>query len=292
MADRPFPYSRVPPPDQPRKGGGLTRLANAVSAPIFGSRFLFPSHFSRAVSDLGGKSTAALAPEHAQWYFGRRLMLEVDPAQLTRRISDYVIDHDSIRWIGNWFLDAADWSGALAPIKASPIHKEMSEVVAADLDYRSTPQYKALRRAAMLGRPARRNGVVLSGPDQIDAYFNYCADLITSMKTHGALTRRQFSSSRFPASKHLQARSAKLDRVERDIGVAIGEDGELVRHLGGKHRTAVAQALDLPSIPVEVRLVHVGWLTRQVEETGLPPHLAMISGLERIASPRTRQTVT
>ena len=59
------------------------------------------------------------------------------------------------------------------------------------------------------------------------------------------------------------------DSTERDIGVAITETGELIRHLGGKHRTAIAQALNLPTMPVEIRMVHTGWLAKQMERTGL-----------------------
>jgi hypothetical protein len=83
--------------------------------------------------------------------------------------------------------------------------------------------------------------------------------------------------------KHRDARPVVHDSTERDIGVAITETGELIRHLGGKHRTAIAQALKLPSIPVEVRMVHTSWLLRQVERTGLPPHLALADGVKQLA---------
>jgi hypothetical protein len=64
--------------------------------------------------------------------------------------------------------------------------------------------------------------------------------------------------------------------------VAINENGELIRHLGGKHRTAIAQALKLPSLPVEIRLVHTGWLARQMERTRLPAHKALVEGVRHL----------
>jgi hypothetical protein len=43
------------------------------------------------------------------------------------------------------------------------------------------------------------------------------------------------------------------------VSVAIGRDGDLL-FIDGAHRLAIAQLLDVPSIPVEVRLRHAGWM--------------------------------
>jgi hypothetical protein len=289
MTKQRFRYSRVHPRDQPKKSGVYARAANLLAAPLLGSRLFFPRRFDKLFSELlDGMITTALPPAHAHWYFGSRLHLEIDPARLRRRISDYVVGRDGMRWIGTSFLDAADWSRALTPIKASPIHREMMEIVAVDSDFRSTRAYAAFRRAAEIGRPIRRNGIRLTGREEIDAYFRYCLDLISSVKAHGAV-RRHFEAPRLLSLKHWRARPPILDRTERDVGIAIDEDGELIRHLGGKHRTAIAQVLRLASIPVEVRLVHVGWLAGQVRDTQLPPHLALREGLQRVAASKPTQ---
>ena len=280
-----FRYSRVSPRRQSETNGGYAKAANILLAPLLGSSLLFPRRFDKVVHELlSGGAAGALAPQYARWYFGPHLHLEVDPAKLMNRISDFVVDHSSVRWIGATFLDAADWSGALAPIKRSPIHREMSEIAIAGSDYRGTLAHRMFLRGQALGRPARRNGVALATNADIDAYFRYCFDLIESIKAHGVVARRTFGRVDLARLKHWQARSPALDRTERDIGVTISAEGELIRHLGGKHRTAIAQALDLPRMPVELRLVHVGWLAREAEATGLPPHRALIAGLKRIAS--------
>jgi hypothetical protein len=158
-------------------------------------------------------------------------------------------------------------------VHRSPIHREVTELIAADLDFRATRAYEILRRAARQGKPARRNGKDLASAEQIEAYFRYCVDLIESMQAHGVVPRDEFRDGRW--FKHRKVRSPAVDSAERDVGVAINSNGELVRHLGGKHRTAIAQALKLPTIPVELRMVHVGWLTREMQRTGLPAHLAL-----------------
>lgn len=50
---------------------------------------------------------------------------------------------------------------------------------------------------------------------------------------------------------------------DRELAVAIGRDGRIIRNSSGLHRLILAQLLDLPTIPVRV-------LTEHVELIGLP----------------------
>jgi hypothetical protein len=276
----PVQYARVSPREHPRRngayGGALALAANLVLS----TRLFFPRQFDEAVEALLLDAHAATIPaDRARWYFRSALQINVDPARLRYRISDYVRDHRGLRWIGLSFLDGADWRAALTPLARSPVHREMTDLVAAGLDFRAIRAYRSFQHAAELGRPPKRNGIRLTSLAEIEGYFRYCVDLIESMREHGVVPRRQFSALRRFGLKHREARPLALDGAERDIGVAINADGELIRHLGGKHRTAVAQALQLPSIPVEVRLVHVGWLAQQMDTTGLPAHQAIVQAL-------------
>jgi hypothetical protein len=280
-------YEPVSGREGPGRAGAVEQLAALTSAPLMGSRLIFPSRFGRAFRCLAENPAAdpAIIPEHAIWYFGAALHLEVDPLSLKRRIADWVHDErGAMRWVGSAFLDAADWSAALTPLAKSPIHREMQEIVAAGKNLRDTRVYRTFLRAIALGRPSRRNNVVLDNAEAIEAYLHYCRDLIKSMRKRGVVRHsRSFAFHRLRL-KHRDARSPVHDSTERDIGVAVAADGELIRHLGGKHRTAIALALKLPSLPVEVRMVHVQWLARQVERTGLPPHLALVDGLRELSA--------
>ena len=257
-----------------------SRMLAMAGAPIFGSRFVFPQRFDRAVVELLGDPQAiGVHPEHAAWFFGMTLQLDLDPARLVRRLSDYVLDGSGAKWVGTSFLDAADWSAALSPIEQSPIHREMCELVAAGPDYRDTRAYRNLAYAIEIGRPGSRNGVPVTTTKEIEAYFDYCWDLIKSARKRGVVRHRISGAFHRLRVKHRDARSPAFDSSERDIGVAINANGEIVRHLGGKHRTAIAQALKLPWLPVEIRLVHVGWIVKQMKRTGLPAHLALAQGV-------------
>ena len=278
-------YEPVAGRESPRRNDVAQRVLAMATAPFLGSKRMFPSRFDHAYKRLmEGAEEAEITPEHAAWYFGATLHLDVDPAKLNRRISDWVRSPRGINWVGGSFLDAADWSAALSPLDRSPIHREMHDIVAAGADFRRTATYRNFLRAIELGRPMLRNNVRLASQDAIEAYLKYCRGLIKSMRKRGAMRRAASGAFHGIRVRHWDARSPLHDSSERDIGVAIDADGSIVRHLGGKHRTAIAQALKLPTLPVEIRMVHAFWLRQQVEKTGLPPHLALIEGVGQLVA--------
>jgi hypothetical protein len=247
---------------------------------VFGASAVFPRRFAAAAADLLARpGGAAVPPQHAFWYFGSALRLWIQPHALKWRLADYVHDGRRTRWIGSSFLDGADWSGALSPLRGSPVHREMVQLVKADFRFRDTRVYHRLCRAAEAGRPRLRSGVLLTTRDHVDAYFRYCVALAESVRRHGVMPHREAKRGDAPIFGHRAGRLKLLERAERDIGVAICADGALVRHLGGKHRMALACAFKLEHVPVEVRMVHVRWLERQMERTGLPPHAALMAAL-------------
>jgi hypothetical protein len=248
-----------------------------------GSRFLFPQRFDRAVARLLRDPHAVdVVPEYAIWYFGPALRLEVDPARLKMRINDYVRDHSGDRWIGTSFLDAADWSNVLEPIEDSPVHRGVFSLVEAGADYHESRAFRDLTLLIKMGQPGVRNGLPLRTEADVEAYIRYCHDLIASVRKQGVVRHRPANAFYRLRIRHRDTRSVLIDASERDIGVAIGPSGEMVRHLGGKHRTAIAMALKLPRLPVEVRMVHVRWLAAEMERTGLPAHRALPAGIRML----------
>ena len=284
-------YEPVSPRDGTRRSDAFQRMLAMATAPMLGSRRIFPRRFDHAFALLqASPDSTDVVPEHAAWYYGETLHLELDPAKLKHRISDWVRDHRGVRWVGASFLDAADWSAAITPINWSPVHREMHEIVAAGKDVRDTRAYANLMRAIEIGRPTRRNNVRLRSVEAVEAYFRYCRGLIKSMRKRGVVRHAESGAFHGFRIKYWNARSPMHDSSERDIGVAIGESGELIRHLGGKHRTAIAQALNLPTLPVEIRMVHTGWLAMQVKRTGLPPHQALVEGISGLVTSGTART--
>ena len=217
MTDKRIRYTRVKPHQQTRKNVVL-EAASLYASPVLGSRLVFPRLFNRAAESLlRGRRSAAIPVSLARWYFGEKLLIHVDPARLTRRISDFVREPKGPRWVGSYFLDSADWSRALSQIASTPVHKEMSQIVEAGLDYRATEAFAALNRIASEGRPTQRNGVVLKGRDEIEAYFRYCVGLITSVRRARdcAPAVRQLQQSRRCRRSPRSFDGARLDRARR-----------------------------------------------------------------------------
>lgn len=278
-------YEAVRPREQPERNGGLVLAKALLTAPVLGSRLIFPRRFDAAVARLvDRRSPADVSLPQALWYFGPALRLWIDPSSLQHRLSDFVEDAGDARWIGSYFLDGADWSAAVKPLRSSPTHREMTELVEAGLDFREVRRYRRLQRVIEGGRPKQRSGALISTVEELDGYFRYCVALARSLREHGVAPRSEARRLRLPFFERRHTWFRPLELTERDIGVAIDRDGRLIRHLGGKHRTALAQALGVARIPVEVRMVHVDWLARQIEHTGLPAHRALPAGIASLSA--------
>jgi hypothetical protein len=251
----------------------LADMAGYVAAPLFGSRLIFPRLLAQTLTASGRSHPGPVLPvAWALRYFRQRLVIWISPSLLTHKLAEDVHTGEQALWLGASFLDGADWSGALMPLADLPVHSEMADLIRFGEDFRNSPSYKRLLRLLNRGRPVKRNMVALSSPELIDRYFMTYLNLLNSVRSHGLLPRAA-------APGETTWKSAARRRSERDIGIAIGADGELLRFRHGQHRTALAQLLGLPAIPVELRMVHTDWLKRQVARTKLPPAEALLAGL-------------
>jgi hypothetical protein len=253
-------------------------LLPALSAPIGGSSLLFPKRLAAALARGG---TSPLHSAHARWYFGRGLVVWTDPTQLTLRLHERVLDGETTVRLADRFLDCGDWSDVLSPVARIADHRDMQDLVAFGEDYAEMPRFRIMIDRIARGRPVRRYRRRLDSEAKLHAYFRYFLALIRSIETHGFRSREQLGGVRTPAAIGVRGRFAFR---QREIGAAIGADGRLVRFLGGRHRTAIVQALGVPAVSVEVRLVHAGWLAAEVRRTGLPPEEALKRWAERQAA--------
>ncbi len=214
-------------------------------------------------------------------------VLHVSPRSIERRLRHRVADAGGVRIIRDRFLGAGDWGALLDRLDTSSTYQEVREVVEAGLDYRQTNAFQlALERAAS-GHPLCRNYVALKTPDLVDRYFRSIVDLVRSVTEAGIVRRAEYRRVSH-IFDNCRVRPPWIEAVESDIGVAIGPGGEIYRFASGKHRMAIAQALSMGSMPVEVRMVHADWLQRQVEASGLRPVAALERGLQALCQAADR----
>lgn len=219
---------------------------------------------------------------HAQRFFGDRLVFWIDPAALRLRLPDRVRVGTADIWLSDRFIDDGDWSGVLRPIEALAEHRDMLELVRFGEGYSEMPIFLELARRIRAGNPATRYGRVLNSEESLHDYFRYFLQLIDSIRDRGFQRQSLLPASR---GEGVEVRGKWAAR-QRDIGVAIGADGSVVRFLGGRHRTAIAQAMSVPAVPVEIRLVHRDFLAAQARTRTVGPAEALLQWVGEQASAR------
>lgn len=240
----------------------------------------FSGRFDRAVKRLGEEGGHAVPAAQAHFHFSDALLFPVNPRAITTRLLDYVVDNGHIRWIGTHFLGGGDWRAILTPVSKSYSHAEIVELCKYRRNFREGPRYKRYAERIAKGETVHRNRIALDTADKLDGYFEYYLALISDIEKNGIVPHSDLGLRGQTGRRHRWTRTFWQDFAERDIGVAIDADGRLVRHTNGKHRMAVALALGLPRIPVEIRMVHARWLQRQSETLGLSPKDALLATLE------------
>lgn len=266
----------------PASGVGVG-LRNAAAAAL-GRTGLFAGHLRRAFRRLRSDPTArSVRFAFAEAHLGRGLQAHVDPAGLDRYLPDVVTDGRRAVRLAHWFLDGCDWSEAILPLAGSEVDGEVAALFDHDGRLHQSPAFQSLVARMAEGRPDRRNGVPLDSLARIEAYFDHYRRLRDSIAAHGLASREAVPAAAREGALST-VRGPGAERRERDIGLAVGRSGRFIRLVGGRHRTAIAQRLKLPRIPVQIRLVHVDWLAGQIEATSLRPDLALVDGIRRLGS--------
>lgn len=202
--------------------------------------------------------------------FGAALQFDCPIGHVAMQLTDWVGCGER-RWhLNDYFLGSGEWGPLARPSDDTSVGREAVELHACALDYRSTRVYAELVEAMRNGRPVRRQQGLLDSPQRIDAYFERFIALYRAIAEQGLLSCRRL--------KELGV----VEPGERDVGVAVAADGALLRLPGGQHRTAIARVLNLPTVPVEARLLHVGWLSRVMEGRQCTPCAAVRSGIAEL----------
>lgn len=254
-----------------------TKLQARVTAPLGGSKLLFPQRLAQVLDPARREAACDAIPSaHARWFFGPDLVFWTDPSTLTHRLHDRVSAGAADIRLGERFVDAGDWTDAVVPLDSIPEHRETVELVRYGARYPDMPAFRTMLARIKKARPVQRYRMRLDSEEKLHAYFAYFLGLIDSIRESGFQEQSALKRPVDPAGLGVRGKYAYR---QRNAGVAIGADGRLLRFLGGRHRTAIAQALGLAAIPVEARLVHVDWLA--AVSLGAPPVEALRSWIRR-----------
>lgn len=144
---------------------------------------------------------------------------------------------------GNWDRFRMRWE--LNYIHQS-IHKRYKE----GAEWEMTPAYKYAKNAIERGKSRWHS---TSTVEELDAKCEEVDQLYRQIKKEGY--KKQ---SDLPEHKR-QYIQLYGKTVPREITVAVGRNGELIRVNEGRHRLSIAKTLDLEKIPALVQIKHVRW---------------------------------
>jgi hypothetical protein len=234
----------------------------------------FPVRFwlaaRRLVRDPVGRS---IDVESCIAYFGDDLLRYVPTPKLSMAGIPTVVRSKRRTRIkrGAAFLDGFRWDEELSSGEDA-LHVAFARELASGIPYRGTDSY-AVMAAMMRAGTLENNKLPLDTQDKLDRYCAYMQWMIGSVQRHGLRPRGQASGLHEHA--FADVREDDKEAGEKDIRVAVDARGTFLRVGSGRHRVAVAQALGIPEVPAQIRLVHVAWIRHLTREYGVAPHAAL-----------------
>lgn len=196
--------------------------------------------------------------------WGEALEMELPAKALQLRMYDWVRCQDQTRHVSHYFLTEAYWASLVRPIRPSSIMREADYLRAGKLAYRDTKVYSRYLEMMEQGYTIMRNRTLINSRAKLDDYFDRFVALYRSIEERGVMRMRDVRGDAGVPGSTAPGGKGRLGR-NSDIGVAIGPDGTLAALPGAQHRLAVAHALSLERVPVQIRMIHGQWLRGAVE---------------------------
>jgi hypothetical protein len=211
------------------------------------------------------------------------LSLTIDPARLTRQIAN-TVSANGVSWSPvDYFLAGGDWTDWTTEIEGTRVFREARQLKNRKYRFRQTKSYRHRLGLLERGTPFTLNHVQIDSVQKLDDYFSNFEKMFQSAGEHGIVPRQSSGAVWQRADDAVNsARPLWAEYAESEVGIAISQDGSLLRVGPGQHRTAVAKLLELQSLPVEVRLIHADWLSSLMEKTQRGPLEALRIGLQQI----------
>lgn len=268
-------------PEEKRWRGLPDRLLASFAARLPGARDRFRRELAAALEQAPAAGLRYAIPfSLAERVLGGALLIEANPQTMRHWLVSEAKSEEKLETPRDYFVVDGPLGPLRRKVEDSQLDAEARELIACQGDHRSTRLFESLARRLSKQGAFHRNGVLFRSPADIEAYCRHHLALIESIKAHGVVRRSDLA--RIGASRPTP-NAGFLERVEADAGVAVGPNGRLLRYRGGFHRTAAARELGLNRMPVQVKLVHLGWLRGVVDETGLESYDALIAGLKGLS---------
>ncbi len=270
-----------------------TRAAQVFHARLKSPLFLSSSIFERTLCKILTATSERdfdLPVSYAIVALGEKLHVTFPTKQLATGLRDWISNGEHVIHTNSYFIGGGKWDAIIYRLSSLPVFREAQELYECDMRFRETASYRRYHIRMQQNDPIRRQHVLMSSTEQVDAYFEKFVTLFESIRENGLLKQFEWGGVEkypWPVSTFSRWRAGQL---ENDIGLAIDADGRIHKLPGGQHRTAIATVLGLPSIPVQVRLVHREWL-RKISSEDVPLSEALTHAIAAIASPVSQNEI-
>jgi len=124
-----------------------------------------------------------------------------------------------------------------------------------NIDWKETPYYKREAERYLKGSIRKE----YKNLEDLDLKFKYHDRLYEKIKREGFKTQKEIIQ--FEGYFVNYGRSTIIRKVEDDITVGIGRDGNLI-FFDGRHRLNVAKLLNLKKIPVRILVIHPDFISK------------------------------
>lgn len=142
-----------------------------------------------------------------------------------------------------YFFCFENWEAALEPIFLGETYTFMSEIIKEMRPIEDTRLWRLMEKKT----PFQNNIIInntrvrtlLDSPEKLNLYKDRCLSLYESIRLRGYRSEPPFG----------------IVGSDFQIGVAIGENGQVYHFRTGHHRLAVAKLLGIESVPVSIQLI-------------------------------------
>jgi hypothetical protein len=162
--------------------------------------------------------------------------------------------------------------GYLSPFPQHSSARFIREILN-DTPMEETTAYRRMsadqKKQSHIWKDGKRMQIRLDKHENMVAYFDKCQALIQSVRQHGVKC----------IEPHQEISDGNWHR-DKNIGVAITDEGEIAHFRRGHHRLAIAQSLALKSVPVDVLLISAKFIRRSVPLWRLRSNSTMVRAID------------
>lgn len=217
----------------------LTRKISIIfSFKIFFKAFLKLSLIKKHTNDK-----LSLHQNFRNKYFNQDLIIFIETEKISHFITSWVYSNSTYVHSSDYFLTNFNLLKHCKEINQIPTIKIIEDLQSENFIHKNTKYYKKLNDSIKNNKPIIKQQILLNTEEKVTNYFKKIHTLHQSIMENGLISNVEFSKY---GKQHL----------DREIGIAINNDGTIIKLQGGQHRFSIAKLQKIEKIPVEIRLIH------------------------------------